>query len=555
MEIKAEIMSIKKILGDDEKFYQIPDYQRPYSWDKENVSDLISDLFNAYKLSKDENYFCGSLVLVKNDKDKRFDIIDGQQRTTTFTILACVIRDLFFGDLNNKAKDYISQSIQDKYEENKRKLRFLTNEQYQLDFEETVLKNIVFQDTKTVEKDKKLSKNRYLKNAHYIRDFLQELLKENQEIEINDFVVWLFENVVLTVITCPNEDSAIQIFNVLNDRGMPLSSTDILKASLMQKLSSDEDRRVFKRSWEDTISGLQFDNHSLDDMLTTYLYYKIAKNPESRIDKELLSVFEKEKITSLAIIKEISDFSIAYIEVLNLENKYLYCLKYLQHKIYWTSILITAKFAHYKEFDTLLTYLVAYYYQNWIAGATVARIKQTSFNILKAVKENKNSSEIKKIIEDNLKYYSTTEKYEDELDGNYIYGRNWDKPILLLAEYFSTDAQHQAFIPITNKLHLEHILPRTTNEYWENIFDEKERETWTNALANLTLLSLRKNIQAQNDDFESKKKIYKDKDNKITSFVITRDILNEQKWDTQALKRRKEKLINKINEIVHIFES
>jgi len=554
MEIKAEINSIKKILCDDEKFYQIPDYQRPYSWNKENVSDLVNDLFNAYILSKDENYFCGSLVLVKNDRDRRFDIIDGQQRTTTFTILACVIRDMFFDDLNNKAKDYISQSIQDKYEENKRKLKFLTNEQYQLDFEETVLKKIVFKETKKIEKDNKLLQNRYLQNAHYIRDFLEEQLKENESIEINDFIVWLYENVVLTVIICPNEDSAIQIFNVLNDRGMPLSPTDILKASLMQKLSSDEDRKTFKRSWEDTISKLQFYNYSLDDMLTTYLYYKIAKNPESRIDKELLSFFEKEKKTALEIIKEISDFSLSYIDVLNLQNKYLFCLKYLQHKIYWTSILTTARFINYANFDILLSYLVAYYYQNWIAGATVARIKQTSFNILKSVKENKNTNEIKRIIEDNLKNYSTIENYESELDESYVYGRKWDKPILLLAEYFSTDSQNQAFISITNNLHLEHILPKTTNKYWNEIFNEEEKEKWTNALANLTLLALRKNIQAQNDDFESKKKIYKDKDNKITSFVITQDILNEQKWDKSALEKRQEKLIKKINEIVNIFE-
>ena len=164
MEIKAEIMSIEGILGDKKKFYQIPDYQRPYSWNKENVSDLINDLFNAYKLSKDEKYFCGSLVLVKNEKDNRFDIIDGQQRTTTFTILACVLRELFLNDLSDKAKDYITESIHDKYEKNKRKLKFLTNEQYQLDFEETVLKSIIFKDTKIVENDKELSKNRYLKS-------------------------------------------------------------------------------------------------------------------------------------------------------------------------------------------------------------------------------------------------------------------------------------------------------------------------------------------------------------------------------------------------------
>ena len=119
LEIKASIESLKKVLCDDERFYQIPDYQRPYSWDKDNVSDLISDLVTSYINNIEENYFCGSLVLVQGDKG-RLDIIDGQQRVTTFTILACVIRDLYYDILDEKQKDYIKLSIQDKYENTKR---------------------------------------------------------------------------------------------------------------------------------------------------------------------------------------------------------------------------------------------------------------------------------------------------------------------------------------------------------------------------------------------------------------------------------------------------
>lgn len=549
MEIKAEINTLKKILVDDEKFYQIPDYQRPYSWDKDNLSDLVGDLVNAYKSTNDESYFCGSLVLIDNTNDKRFDIIDGQQRTTTFTIMACVFRDLFFDTLNNKAQDYISHSIQDKYEENKRKLKFLTNEQYQLDFEETVLKKIDFITTKNIEKD--IPKNRYLQNAHYLRNFINEQFEAN-DIDVNDFVIWLFENVVLTVITCPNQDSAIQIFNVLNDRGMPLSSIDILKSSMMQTLG-DEDRKAFKRSWEDVISQLQFADYSIDDMLTTYLYYKLAKNPESRLDKELLGIFEKEKKSSMEIMKEISDFSKAYIEVLGLQNKYIYCLKYLKHKIYWTSILTTAKFTGYEKFDSLIAFLVAYYYQNWIAGATVARIKQTSFNILKLVKERKTIDKIKNEMKENLTKYSTTKTYEDELVGSYVYGRKWDKPILLLAEYFWTDSEQQAFIPITSKLHLEHILPQTPTKYWKEKFNEDDMETWTNALANLALLSLRKNIQAQNYDFDQKKNAYSNNDNVTTSFYTTQEIIKQNNWNIKSLEQREEKLVKKVNEKINIF--
>jgi len=184
MKIEAEIENLKKILVDDEKFYQIPDYQRPYSWDKDNLSDLIDDLVTAYITNKHDTYFCGSLVLVNNESDARFDIIDGQQRATTFTIISCVFRDIYFSELSKKAQDFINASIQDKYEDSKRKLKFLTNEQYQIDFEETVLKGIEFKKTKNIEKE--FPDNKYLQNAHYIKAFIDEKANEH-DIEVNDF--------------------------------------------------------------------------------------------------------------------------------------------------------------------------------------------------------------------------------------------------------------------------------------------------------------------------------------------------------------------------------
>ncbi|HIP33203.1 MAG TPA: hypothetical protein EYG89_00370 [Bacteroidia bacterium] len=102
-------------------------------------------------------------------------------------------------------------------------------------------------------------------------------------------------------------------------------------------------------------------------MLNTYLYYKITTNPKNRLDKELWEVFQKENKTSLEIVKEIGDFSTSYIKVLTLEDKYIYCLRYLRHKIYWNSILATASFSNYPHIEELKIVLVAYYYQNWVA--------------------------------------------------------------------------------------------------------------------------------------------------------------------------------------------
>lgn len=549
MKIEAEIKNIKKILVDDEKFYQVPDYQRPYSWDKDNLSDLIDDLVVAFIQNNNDTYFCGSLVLVHNKNDNRLDIIDGQQRTTTFTILACVFRDLYLSDLKDKAKDYINSSIQDKYENSKRKLKFLTNEQYQIDFEETVLKGIDFQKEKNVEKN--YPDNKYLQNAFYLKNFLNEKKVENN-IDINDFVIWFYENVVLSVITCPSQDSAIQIFTVLNDRGMPLSPIDILKSKLMQKLDK-EDRSAFKAKWETINSNLKFSNFDIDSMLNTYLYYKIATNPKSRLDKELWEIFEKEKNSSLEIIKEIGDFSESYIKILSSEDKYIYCLRYLQHKIYWNSILATALFTKYQYLEDLKKVLVAYYYQNWIAGATVARIKQTSFNIIKLVKSESSISEIKEEINKNIENYSTTSTFFDEIKGDFVYGRKWDRAILLLVEYFMTEDIKTNFIPIGEKLHLEHILPKTITDEWKNVFNEDEVKKWTNSLANLTLLSLRKNIQASNLSFEKKKEAYKNKDNVLTPFLLTQKIVDCNDWNVLELEKRQEFLVDRIMDRLDIF--
>ncbi|MCD8416096.1 DUF262 domain-containing HNH endonuclease family protein [Tenacibaculum dicentrarchi] len=545
LKIDAEISNLKKILADDEKFYQIPDYQRPYSWDKENISDLIDDLVSAFKRNNNENYFCGSIVLVENNNDNRFDVIDGQQRITTFTIIACVFRDLYKDILGKKALKYISNSIQDEYEESKRKLRFLTNEKYQVDFESDVLKEINFIDFKNIERELKTKK--YLANAHYVNIFFTEKV-QTEEVNVEDFIIWFYENVVLAVITCPSQDSAIQIFNVLNDRGMPLSSIDILKSSLMVKLSSKEDMTAFKSKWENIISNLKFAELDIDSMLNTYLYYKLASNPKNRLDKELLDIFKKEEKDSLEIIKEISDFSDAYIQLYGLQNKYIFCLKYLRHKIYWNAIITTALFENYQDIEKLTKLLVAYYYQNWIAGKTVARIKQTSFNLLKLIKSNSPIEKIKEELKSNLEYYGTTKSFKEELQSSYVYGRRWDRAVLLLVEYFSTDNNKENFIPLSSNLHLEHILPQTLNKDWSEIFTEEETENWTNSLANLTLLSLRKNVQAQNYNFDEKKNAYANIDNVISSFVITQDIMKEDKWNVEALERRKDNLINRIYE-------
>lgn len=554
--IEVKLKPLWKVLNDREFFYKIPDYQRPYSWEKDQISELVDDLTSAYKNNYSESYFCGSLVLVNNEHDERYDVIDGQQRLTTFTLLCCVIRDCYVTDLDKEANDFINRAIRDEYETNKARLKFLTSLQMRNDFEEEVLNGINFENINNPEKS--FPKNRYLQNAYYLRDFLKEKFCE-LNITPNDFVKWVFKNVALTVLITPNLNNAIKIFNVLNNRGLELRPMDILKSQLMVELNT-EDRTTFRSKWENIDEKFKInDDVTFEDMLIAYLYYKSPSNPQYRYDEELIKKFKSDDMNPLAAVFEIGNFADAYIDVINSNDKYVYLLRYLPHKTYWHSIVATAKYSKYIDYNELLKILTAYYYQNWIGGGTIARTKQSSFNILKAVKEKKTIVHIKEICKNNLNQYSTTKYYKSELLGNNIYGRRWDKPILLLIEYFMKE--NSDFISISNKIQVEHILPQTTEKLdgtkseWEQLFTADERKVLTNCLGNLTLLSMKKNIQAYNYSFASKIKAYKDKDNVRTPFAITQKIWEDYSvWNKESIEKRKAELVDFIHKHLDIFE-
>ena len=398
----------------------------------------------------------------------------------------------------------------------------------------------------------KLKNNRYLQNAYYIKYFFENLISRPENLDINDFVDFLMNKVVFTVIKSKDTSNAIRIFNVLNDRGMPLSPIDILKSNLMTSLDV-EDRKTFKAKW-DSINEKVNNRFDFEDMLQSYLYYKIASNPRKRIDEELLDIYKKENVDSLSAINEISRFSDSYLEVMESADKYIYILKYLRHTIYWTTILSAAKYLNYSDFEQLKKNLAAYYFQNWLAGATIARIKQTSFNIISEIKKKSSVKKIRDLLKNNLEKYKTTQDYRTNLESENVYHFNWCKSVLFVYEYFSTDNDNANFLPLDKNIWIEHILPETVNSDspWRKDFSQEEIDELTHCIGNLTPLSLRKNIQAQNYSFDKKKEAYGKKDNIATSFYMTQQILAETTWTPEKIRLRKAAVVSKLNEVFEL---
>ncbi len=447
-------------------------------------------------------------------------------------------------------------------DEEKERLKFLTAQNYNNIFENTVLNHLEFEDTiKKSELNKKFEENTYLRNAYYFKELLNEIVENGSISDMDDFVTWFYEHIVLTRIICFEQDSAIQIFQVLNDRGQPLSPIDILKSSLMQEIKQDsEKRKDFITTWDKlveackSVEGVDID---LEDFFNMYLEYADPSASKKRADKGLKKVFKDSKKDACGFIYEISEFMKAYITLLKKQDRYIYLLRYLPSR-YWASILTTALYVKYPDFDALKNLLVSYYYQTWIAGGTITRIKQTSINIIKNVKSNKSVKTIKELILNNIDSYNTFDQYHYNLWDSYsVYPSKWVRPVLALANYFMADEEKPYFIVMDAETQVEHVLPQKPKRgsQWNADFDKEKREEWVNNIANLTLLKRKKNAQALNGDFDEKRKIYGGKDTSkvISCYDITKELYsNYRKWDEKSLQKRYEFLYEIITPILHI---
>ncbi|GAA9108287.1 DUF262 domain-containing protein [Helicobacter pylori] len=562
--VEVELKKLHQILADAEYFYQVPDYQRPYVWDKDHLGALIDDLVGSYTDNKEDKYFeyfCGSIVIAENQKDKRWDVVDGQQRLTSFIILACTILKLYKNSLGDESKDYIEVSIRGRHNKRER-LKFLTAQNYNAIFENTVLNNLEFEDNiKKSELNKKFEENTYLRNAYYFKELLNESVENGSISDIDDFVKWFYNHIVLTRIICFEQDSAMQIFQVLNDRGQPLSPIDILKSNLMQEIKQDsEKRKDFITTWDKlveackSIEGIDID---LEDFFNMYLEYADPSVSKKRADKGLKKVFKDSKKDACEFIYGVSAFMKSYTDLLKKQDRYIYLLRYLPSR-YWASILTTALYVKYPDFDALKKLLVSYYYQTWIAGGTITRIKPTSINIIKNVKSNKGIKTIQELILNNIDSYNTFKQYFYNLwESSSVYPNNWVRPILALANYFMVDEEKPNFIVMDAETQVEHILPQSPKKgsQWNADFDKEKKEEWVNNITNLTLLKRKKNAKALNGDFDEKRKIYGGKDTSkvISCYDITKELYRDyEKWDEKSLQKRYDFLYGIITPILHI---
>lgn len=554
----SKIQASERSLSDvfNAKFnFRIPDYQRPYSWGKEQAAELLADIQDAAERSPEEPYFLGSIVLVKSSESPDADVIDGQQRLTTLTILFAMLREL--------TEDYgLSINLQALIVELgnialglEQKPRLTIRSRDSELFEQLIQRSggkaaIESIDEGILATD---AQRAFVGNARYFLDQLA-YLSEQQRLEL---IRHLLTKTFLVVVSTADLSSAHRIFSVMNARGLDLTPADLFKAEIIGKIDNDV-QDIYAKKWEDAEEQLGRQGFA---ELFLHLRMIIAK---VRGQRELLVEFRDQVLNP-----HLKDHSAAHFVDTVLMP---YAGAYSQVK--------DASFASTKgadEINAWLTRLAQLDNNDWVPPAVwalkvhgndpvwlaqfFAKLERLAASMLirrvySTPRAQRYGELLKQLDRGNGLQspafdLSDAERSEtlNGLNGPVYQHKRVVKYVLLRLDETLSDSSGVTYQH--KYISVEHVLPQTPPEgsSWLHTFTDDERALWTHRLGNLVLLNRVKNSEASNRDFSYKKKSYFSGKNGVANYALTSQVLQHYEWTPEVLVTTQRDRLNILAEV------
>lgn len=568
-EIKCEKKVIREIFN---MWYCIPDYQRAYVWDTDQVRDLLDDTISAYRENKEAQYFLGSMVLKINEKSENnvsyteYELLDGQQRiTTVFLILACM-RDMLtdYPQYQNSLAGFVYQA-EDAILQQPERMRIIFNIRSDVrDFVNEHIKPLHGTCDSALLKDKMQAKdvNISIRNMANAMLVAHEFLEENKS-DIIGYLSYFLNKVLMIYVATEELQDAFQLFTVLNNRGVRLSSSDILKAENLKELSA-ADRTSWATRWEEmeTYFGEDFDKF-LSHIRTILVKKKQTTTLLKEFDEFVYSNQEydrtqKKYVPRTPILRRGRDtfellysYYHTYQEVFDTDHSvvtgdyeitnYLKLMETGFGADYWIApVLDYYRKYRRRGFVAFLKALDRKLSTDWITAATPTVRMENVNAILREIEASQDSAALLQ----SKTFTINKSDFERVINGD-IYGRSFAKYLLLKLDLIyrgsSTPMIPQAIASI------EHILPRnpSADSQWVKDFSAAEREEWTNKLGNLVLISRRKNTSQGNRDYVEKKEKYFEKNIEMFPNSI-RIYQNYPEWKLSDLKKNHSDVVTEL---------
>jgi hypothetical protein len=530
--IESDKLLVKDVFA---KWYRIPEYQRPYVWDKDQVTELLDDVMQAKTSNPDSQYFLGSMVLRRNTKEEgttkyeEYDLLDGQQRLTTLFLITAVVRDLTPKTNNARLKTchetiYQMANPDDNIPERLR-IVFDIREQVK-DF----INEYVKEENGTLKEDELRLKIANSEEDISIKNMSKAILTIKEYFannSVDDFFPYLRSNVLMIYVSADDLEDAFRLFTVMNSRGVKLRNSDIIKADNLGQIKDNKTRTEWAKKWEETESYFSEDFDAFLSHLRTILVKQKAAvsllkefedniyNPRSfdrnaKTYTKLSPLLQKGEDT----FKFIDKYKKHYEQLFDNENydltnsfelyNYLYLMKKGFEADYWVAPLLR----FYDKFKTnkLIAFVKALdnkFANDWLIGCPPTKRIENVNAIIQAIDDTETPNDVLQsacLSLDNSDLLNA-------LEGN-IYGRRAAKYVLLKLDLLYHG--HTTKFDMPETISIEHILPQNpyNDSQWKKDFADIEREEWTNKLGNLVLISRRKNSSQGNKDYADKKDKY-----------------------------------------------
>jgi hypothetical protein len=549
-ELSAQELALHKVFSSDYDFL-IPEYQRPYAWDVEQAQELLSDLVEASDRSSSDPYFLGSLVLVKDTQNPRADVIDGQQRLTTLTILLSLLRDLTEDDQVQASLGMFVQQPADVVLGLAAKPR-LTLRPRDRDFFARYVQAVGS------------TRELLTLGPHTLTNDSQRAIQANAQAMSSMLIAWseserlaliqmLAKRTYLVAVSTPDLDSAHRVFGVMNARGLDLSPADIFKSKVIGALREQGgDAEIYAAKREDAEELI-----GRDDFADLFLHIRLiaAKQrgrqgllkefPEQVLNQYLPDhgdrFVDKMLVPYAKAYEQIRDRSYSSISGAEQVNAWFGRLAQLDNND-WRAPALWA--LRKKPNDPL-----------WLDQflRKVERLAASMF-----LRREWTTPRVSRYIEllrqlDGGAYgldapaFELTDLEREEtlrvIDGDVYLSTKTRKYVLLrLDETLANGSGVTYDHPIVT---VEHVLPQSPRDssQWRVDFSDAERERWTHRLANLVLLNRVKNSEAQNYDFSLKKEKYFSGKKGVTTFALTSQVLQQPEWSVSILESRQAALL------------
>jgi len=543
-----------KCIGDIFKTYEfeIPEFQRPYSWGRDECEQLCQDLFGFLgEQAGSEKYFLGCIVVYpKSENSNMLRVIDGQQRLTTLLMLLHLIFQKMTDHTILEKMIYKTDLQTGDAEIGNPRIESLVLGRKDRNSLQKVLSGDI------MELDEK---DQFHFNYKCMEDFLDKWWRDKSAEQCKKITGVLQHNIMMLPIQCTNEDDALTLFQIINDRGKSLDDSDIFKAQIYNAVS-DGDRREFINRWD------KMEGH--ESLFRVYMYISRAEKndtgTEIRLRKYMLENHLKDRDTLAQNYGTIMEsLETCYWRMSNnnsSDNKkisaeeniywgilasypnvywqyplYVFLDRYMQRKD--AGFCLSAEQS--EEYVRLMRETVRYCLIRGVVYNRVNAIKDTIFKVCAAICKGtdyadayrKNTSQ-----EDIEKFYQSLEDSS--------YGKRYRKGLVLLNSFLNSRQNLEDYgTSLQGKWHIEHILPREYNHY--DKWSDNQHEKSIDKIGNLMPLEQKINIKAGNEFFSRKKKEYKK-----SKFQDALDLAqkNSEHWYPEDLEKRHTEAIERLRE-------